>query len=244
MKIGIRFSEHAWQTKKSVPPLLSVQNNVHDFFWVKLYPREKLSVTGEYNVQLYRCSNPGPADYHSDAVPIELSVHHIFLCSNEVYPESLSPLQAGWHFFLMLFHAGRCGTGATLSHQMSQSGKIIYCRTGARTRDPRIIVPILYCRHCYKSAVSRDTDAYGLFTSFAKFPFLSILLDWLPSNWYTIQHKNDLYFKTILSFGLSFSLIWLISQIRMTFQNTGFFFVKYKSFISFWLVREMIYVEK
>ena len=50
-------------------------------------------------------------------------------------------------------------------------------------------------------------------------------VDWLPSNWYMNQHKNYLYFTKILSFGESFSLIWLITW-------------------SFCLVREMTCVEK
>ena len=47
------------------------------------------------------------------------------------------------------------------------------------------------------------------------------VLDWLPSNWCMNQHKSDLIFFKILSFGISFSLIWL----------------------NFWLVG-MIYIEK
>ena len=39
-----------------------------------------------------------------------------------------------------------------------------------------------------------------------------LLLDWPPSNWYMNQHKNYIYFTKILSFVMSFSLIWLISM--------------------------------
>ena len=35
-------------------------------------------------------------------------------------------------------------------------------------------------------------------------------VDRLSSTWCMNQHKNDLYFTKILSFGMSFSLIWLI----------------------------------
>ena len=35
-------------------------------------------------------------------------------------------------------------------------------------------------------------------------------LDWFPSNWYINQHENYLYFTKIQSFGLSFSLTWLL----------------------------------
>ena len=50
-------------------------------------------------------------------------------------------------------------------------------------------------------------------------------LDWLPSNWYMNQHKNDLYFtkKFYLLECLPFDFGWSVS---------------------FWLVREMICVEK
>ena len=50
------------------------------------------------------------------------------------------------------------------------------------------------------------------------YAFVVHCLDWLPSNWYMNQHKNYIYFTKILSFRMSFSLIWL----------------------SFWLVREII----
>ena len=39
---------------------------------------------------------------------------------------------------------------------------------------------------------------------------LSRAIDWLPSNWYMNQHKNYFKFTKILSFGMSFSLIWRI----------------------------------
>ena len=45
-------------------------------------------------------------------------------------------------------------------------------------------------------------------------PELSLItpkLDWLPCNWYMNQHKNSVYFTKILSYGMPFSLIWLIS---------------------------------
>ena len=48
-------------------------------------------------------------------------------------------------------------------------------------------------------------------------PFpLSVDTHWLSSNGYMNQHKNDLEFTNILSFGMSFSLIWLISYEFLT----------------------------
>ena len=43
-----------------------------------------------------------------------------------------------------------------------------------------------------------------------------IMVDWLLSNWYINQHKIYLCFTKIQSFGMSFSLIWMISYELLT----------------------------
>ena len=70
-------------------------------------------------------------------------------------------------------------------------------------------------RPCRASQFYPHTFSKRITSTCAKVLFIfwpvRFYLDWLPSNWYINQHKKYLHFTKIQSFGMSFSLIWLIS---------------------------------